>query len=473
MRHLDLRTRLLAGIGLVALLQVVVGAIVVSATRSQLIDQIDARLAVAQAPDRNDVGGGFDRSLDHHDTPDAGGNQPRPYERLGDTYTGELLTDGTLWTFFAPNSTGVELPAPSVDPDVAADATKAPVTVSAVEGSTSYRVSATLARSGDYFITAIPLDGVDATVARVTAVVAATVAAVVLVLVLVALWVLRLGIAPIKRMTATAGAIAAGDLSERVADTDERTEAGQLGAALNTMLGRIEESFDERVRAEERLRQFIADASHELRTPVATIRGYAELYRSGGLGERDDLDDAMRRTEQESLRMSRLIGDMLNLARLDQHPTLNARPVDVAALVADAGRDAQATQPDRTIDVDVSDTPLMVRGDEDLLRQVLANLVGNALVHTDHSDPVHLSARRVDGIVRVQVRDEGPGMTPEVASRITERFYRADVSRSRNRGGSGLGLAIADAAVIAHDGRLRVESAPGVGTTFTIELPAG
>lgn len=466
MRRLDLRTRLLAGIGLIAVLQIVVALIVIASTRNQLVDQIDARLAVAQSPERDAPNGG--RRAPPPNINEPGGDN----ERLGDTYAGELLTDGTLVTFFAPNTTGEDLPAPAVDAVLADAAVSEPITVDAVEGDTQYRMSATQVPTGEFFITAIPLDAVDSTVARVTTVVATTAAAIIVGLGLVALWVLRLGIAPIKRMTATAGAIAAGDLSERVTDTDERTEAGQLGAALNTMLGRIEASFDERVRAEEKLRQFIADASHELRTPVATIRGYAELYRSGGLPSGDDLDDAMRRTEQESLRMSRLIGDMLNLARLDQHPVLTTKPVDMATLVADAAADAQATHPDRPIRLDIAAKPAMVVGDEDLLRQVLANLVGNALVHTDPGVTIELSLHDLTDSICVEVSDEGPGMSPEVAAKVTERFYRADESRSRHRGGSGLGLAIADAAIIAHNGALSVKSMPGAGTTLRIELPA-
>ena len=463
MRRLDLRTRLLAGIGLVVVLQLVIAFIVVSATSDHLIGQIDERLAVAQSPDRGDR---FEPPLAPPTVDPLNGP-----ERLGDTFEGVLLANGTLITFFAPNNLGVELSPPSVDTAVAAAAANGPITVDAVDGDVRYRMATFAAASGDYFISAIPLDAVDETVSQLRNVVGATALAVSVVSLLVAIWVLRLGIDPIKRMTTTAGIIAAGDLSERVVDTDPRTEAGQLGAALNTMMGRIEESFDEQVKAEDRLRQFIADASHELRTPVATIRGYAELYHSGGLSEQDDLDDAMRRTEQESRRMSRLISDMLNLARLDQRPTLTSGSVDMAAIVEDAARDAQATQPNRPITVDTERESLEVVGNEDLLRQVLGNIVGNAIVHTDPDAAIRISAKRRDGAIVVEVSDDGPGMAPEVASRITERFFRADVSRSRHRGGSGLGLSIVDAAINAHDGTLTVESDLGVGTTFRIELP--
>lgn len=460
MRRLDLRTRLVAGIALVVAVQVVVAVIVVSTTSDHLIGQIDDRLAVSQSPDR----------LERPPAPPEADPLRGP-ERLGDTYEGILLADGTLVTVFAPNTSGEDLAAPVVDAATAAEAAVSPVSVDGADGDVRYRLAAAAAADGAYFITAIPLDGVDATVSRLITVVGVTAGAISLILVLVAMWVLRLGIAPIKRMTATAGAIAAGDLSERVSDTDPRTEAGALGAALNTMMATIEGSFAERLDAEERLRRFIADASHELRTPVTTIRGYAELYEGGGLGNPDDLDDAMRRTGQESQRMSRLIDDMLNLARLDQHPTLSRTVVDMGVLVQDAGRDAQATQPERPIQVRVDSQPLEVMGDEDLLRQVLGNIVGNAIVHTDADDAIRLRATRQGGMVVVEVSDDGPGMEPEVAERITERFFRADVSRSRNRGGSGLGLSIVDAGIRVHGGTLHIESAPGAGTTYRVGLP--
>ncbi|MCP5029259.1 MAG: HAMP domain-containing histidine kinase [Actinomycetia bacterium] len=465
MKRLDLRTRLLSSVGLVVILQIVVAFAVISVTRNHLVDQIDDRLAVAGSPERVP-----DTDPPRHDSRGEANDRSQP-ERLGDTYEGVLTADGSLFTYFAPNTTGTELPPPEIDLDRAESSRGRPITVAATDGELHYRLTARREAHGDFTITAIPLDGVHATMSRLVAVVALTAATVSLALALVTWWVLRLGIAPIKRMTTTAEAIAAGDLSERIGDVDQSTEAGQLGDALNTMLSRIETSFDERTRAEGRLRQFIADASHELRTPVATIRGYAELYRAGGLGDRAELDDAMRRTEQESQRMSRLIADMLNLAKLDHDPALTTHPVDLTTLTRDTATDAQATYPERTVTTTFPDGPLIVEGDEDLLRQALTNVVGNAVVHTDATATVNVVLSRKGTLAVIEVVDNGDGMTSDVVARTTERFYRADPSRSRHKGGSGLGLAIVDTVISAHHGTLHIYSRPGSGTTVTITLP--
>jgi two-component system OmpR family sensor kinase len=329
-------------------------------------------------------------------------------------------------------------------------------------------------RAGDdeLHVTALPLTDVDNTISRLITVEVVATLLIVAVLAAVTWWVIRLGIRPIKRMTRTATAIAAGerDLSQRVPTMAPSTEAGQLGLALNHMLETLETAFAERTESQERLRRFVADASHELRTPVTTIRGYAELYRMGGLAAPGELDEAMRRTEQEAVRMARLVDDLLALAKFDEGRPLDRRPIDLTALVADAARDARAVDPERLITTEL-DGPIVVLGDEDRLRQVLANVVGNALVHTPPGAPIELATTTADGGARVRVTDHGPGMAPEVAARVTERFYRADRARARDRGGSGLGLAIADAAVIAHGGTITVDSVLGVGTTVTVMLP--
>jgi two-component system OmpR family sensor kinase len=270
-------------------------------------------------------------------------------------------------------------------------------------------------------------------------------------------------------MTATAGAIAAGDLSQRVAESTPGTEAGDLGVALNQMLGRIEEAFDQRAASEGRLRQFVADASHELRTPVATIRGYAELYRTGALDERGPLDDAMRRTEEEALRMGTLVDDLLHLARLDQGRPIERSPVELGQLVEDAARDARAVEPDREI-VATVDEPVTVLGDGPRLHQVVANLLANARVHAPGA-PIEVRVHQDEDGAVVEVRDEGPGMAPADAARAFERFYRADASRSRHQCGSGLGLSIVEATVRAHGGRVAITSEEGAGTTVLLHLP--
>jgi two-component system OmpR family sensor kinase len=327
------------------------------------------------------------------------------------------------------------------------------------------------ANDGEVFVAIRPLADYDDTVDRLVFAVVGGTFVILGVLGLVGFWVVHLGIRPVDRMTETATAIAAGDLSARVPDAKPGTEAGRLGLALNTMLQRIEEAFAERARSEQRLRQFVADASHELRTPVATIRGYAELYRIGGLAGAGELDDAMRRTEQESVRMSRLVDDLLDLARLDEGRPLERRPVDMGALLEDAASDARAVDPTRTVTV-AHDPGLVVQGDEDRLRQVLGNVMTNALVHTPAGTPIDAEARTDGEAVVIAITDHGEGMPPDVAERVTERFFRADPSRSRAGGGSGLGLAIVAAVVGAHGGSVRVDSEVGTGTTVRVTLPA-
>jgi two-component system OmpR family sensor kinase len=339
------------------------------------------------------------------------------------------------------------------------------------DGGARYRVLAQRPVDGDgVLVVATQREDVDAAIARLVRVEVAATAAIVAILGLVTWWVLRLGVRPIKQMTHTASGIAAGDLSQRVPEGVSGTEAAELGTALNQMLGRIEEAFEEKARSEERLRRFVGDASHELRTPVTTIRGYAELYRTGGLAG-DELDEAMRRTEQEATRMGALVDDLLLLARLDQGRPLEREPVALGLLAEDAVRDARAVDPERPIVANVT-RDVSVLGDDGRLRQVLANLVRNAMVHTPAATPIAITVDRVDRRAVLEVRDEGPGMNAEVASKAFERFYRADPSRVRSSGGTGLGLAIVQAIVTAHDGTVALETEPGRGTTAHIELPA-
>jgi two-component system OmpR family sensor kinase len=289
-------------------------------------------------------------------------------------------------------------------------------------------------------------------------------------LALVSAWVVRLGLRPLGEIGETAEAIAAGDLSRRVERAEPDTEVGRLGMALNAMLGQIEDAFSRRAASEERLRRFVADASHELRTPLTSIRGYAELFRQGASERPEDLANAMRRIEEEATRMGVLVEDLLLLARLDQGRPLEQVPVDLLRLAADAVADARAVSPERTITL-TGDDPVVVTGDEARLRQVAANLLANAAVHTPPGTPVHVRVMAEDGRARLDVRDEGPGLPPGVGDQVFERFFRADAARSRATGGSGLGLSIVAAVAEAHGGRARLESAPGPGAWFVVELP--
>ncbi len=297
--------------------------------------------------------------------------------------------------------------------------------------------------------------------------------------------VVRNSLRPLTTVERTAQAIAAGDLSQRVPDGDGRTEVGRLALAINGMLARIESAFraqqasEEQARAsEERMRRFVADASHELRTPLTSIRGFAELYRQGAAGSPAETARLMQRIESEGARMGGLVEDLLQLARLDMQRPLSLTPVDLAEIAGDAVHDARVMQPDRPITLHVDDSLTevpVVLGDEARLRQVVGNLVTNALVHTPRTAPVEVrigedTSAGGDRVV-VQVADEGPGMAPEDAARVFERFYRADASRSRAAGGTGLGLSIVAALVAAHGGDVSLGTAPGRGATFTVRLP--
>jgi two-component system OmpR family sensor kinase len=285
-----------------------------------------------------------------------------------------------------------------------------------------------------------------------------------------AYWLTRRELKPLEQMAEKSRAIAAGDLSQRVEPADERTEIGQLGDALNSMLAEIERAFAERLATEERLRQFVADASHELRTPVTSIRGYAELFRRGGGDRPADLANLLRRIEREGERMGELVEELLLLARLDQGLQLERKRVDMSALVAAAADAARAADPRRLLQVD-SQSPLFVLGSESRLRQVVDNLLTNARVHTPAGTPIHLRLAAENAKVVLEVADEGPGVPAEDADRIFERFYRTDRSRTRNQGGTGLGLAIVRSLVEGHGGTVGYRPRAGGGSVFRVVLP--
>lgn len=281
---------------------------------------------------------------------------------------------------------------------------------------------------------------------------------------------IRSGLRPLEEISGTARAIGAGDLSRRVVRAEPRTEVGRLGQALNDMLGQIETAFREREASEERLRRFIADASHELRTPVATVRGYAELFRRGAAERPDDLAKTMARIEAEAERMGALVDELLLLARIDQGRPLEREPVDLARIAAEAVAGTRAVEPGRPIGLEASDVAVVL-GDAMRLRQVLDNLLANVRRHTPAGAPATVRIGVADGQVEIAVTDHGPGLTEDQCARVFERFYRTDHSRSREHGGAGLGLSIVAAVAEAHDGTVGVTSVPGEGTTFVIRLP--
>lgn len=346
-----------------------------------------------------------------------------------------------------------------------------PFRVGSTGGGAGYRVVSVDLGAAGVVVQAASLEQIDATVrGQVKVVGGATILG--LGLLGVALWYLiRRGLRPINDMIATAGAIGEGDLSRRVV-CGENTEADQLARALNAMLENLEGAFAERTAADRRLRRFVSDASHELRTPLASIRGYADLYLTGAATDDHAVAKAMTRISSESGRMGAIVDDLLLLARLDQGRAIDRQPVPIDRLVADAADDAKAVEPDRPVSVSVDgEGPFVVLGDEHKLRQAVGNLLANVRMHTSAGTPVIVGVVRQGEDIRLWVADQGTGMDADAASHVFDRFYRADPARSRAAGGTGLGLSIVASVVAAHGGSVAVDSAPGLGTTFTLLLP--
>ncbi|MFI6254064.1 sensor histidine kinase [Streptomyces sp. NPDC051016] len=348
----------------------------------------------------------------------------------------------------------------------------------------STRLARTTGRRAVSVVVATSLGKADATADRLWTISLGVAAALLAVLAVVGRFAVRSGFRPLARIEETATAIAAGDLSHRVPDlADPRTEVGRLGGVINDMLGQIEAAFDARSRSEARMRRFVADASHELRTPLVGIKGSTDLYRMGALSGPGDIDRTMTRIAGEAERLARLVEDLLKLARLDEsqagHPTgtgLRLAPTDLRTLAVDALHDVRALDPTRPVDLTgPGGGPLgsaAALADEAALRQVVSNLVGNAVTHTPAGSPIRIGVGTTDGHAVLEVADQGPGMTEEQAERAFERFYRADSSRSRSSGaGAGLGLSIVRSLVTAHHGRVELTTRPGRGTTFRVLLP--
>ena len=376
------------------------------------------------------------------------------------------------------NPTGVRLH-PDV-PRLALDDSRVrggqPFTVPSVDGAMEWRfVAGTVGRNEATFAVGVPLRSVKQTVTRLLVTTGALSALVLAGSALLGWYAVRRAFRPLTQIEDTAAAIAGGDLTRRIPVRAADDEVTSLSRSLNAMLAQIEASFAVREASEDRMRQFVADASHELRTPLATVRGYAELHRQGAISSPEDTRAAMERIESESGRMSGLVEDLLTLARLDEQPTASMGDVDLTVLAADATADARVRAPERRITMTglsgpVSATP--VWGSESRLRQVVTNLVANAIRHTPdgRASELAVGVDGADGVI--EVRDHGDGIPSGTAHRVFERFYRADPSRGRSAGGgNGLGLAIVAAIVAAHHGRVGVHETPGGGATFVVRIP--
>ncbi|MGI8777343.1 MAG: sensor histidine kinase, partial [Acidimicrobiales bacterium] len=454
---MSLRSRLLLVVlGLVAVGLAATDFVTFRALRSFLVDRVDQQLVAARDP----VVAAF-----------TGTRRGQPES------ADALIPSGSYAAIVDVNGTIVEARrdlSVSVLPNLKNSnlARNASFTVDGTRQSWKYRVLITpLTTNGDHLLIAIPLREVTQTLHRLLFIEALASGLIVMLVGGAALVLVRAGLRPLEDIGDVAGAIAEGDLSQRVPRAEGRTEVGRLGLSLNAMLGQIQAAFEARQASEARLRRFVADASHELRTPLTSIRGYAELFRRGAAERPADLEKAMRRIEEESARMGLLVDDLLLLARLDQGRPLERSPVDLVRVAADAVDDARAAAPERAISLDAP-AGVVIEGDELRLRQVAANLVANACQHTPVEAPVVVRVARGAGGAVLEVVDGGPGLDAEAAQKVFERFYRADPSRARAGGGSGLGLSIVAAIAEAHGGRATVEAAPGAGACFRVTLPA-
>ena len=456
---------LLLSVALVVLVTSLAGT---AALRSYLVDRIDDELVeVIQAPPQDDRG------------PGRGGG------RTGDRRDVAVIVlvydaSGALLTGYStgPDEGGPELSDPTALP-------AEPTDVPDVDGGEDWRALAVPIAGGGTYVAAVPLNGVDDTVSRLLVINGAVGVTALAGVGLLAAWAVRRSLRPLRDVERTAEAIAAGDLSVRVPPADPRTEVGSLAASFNVMVDRFESAYSAQQRSEVearasegRMRRFVADASHELRTPLTSIRGFAELFRQGAARDPAQLAQLLRRIEDEASRMGLLVEDLLLLARLDQARPLRSEPVDLLTVAADvvhAATTVHASTHEVHLDADTGQGLPVVVGDDARLHQVATNLVGNAVAHTPAGTRVDVRVQRRDGDVLLEVRDDGPGMAPEVAARVFERFYRADSSRTRAgtvTNGSGLGLSIVAAIVAAHGGAVDVESSPGHGSRFVVRLPA-
>ncbi|SNT21059.1 two-component system, OmpR family, sensor kinase [Streptosporangium subroseum] len=468
---MSLKTRLvLSSIALLAMVSAVIATATTLLLNVFLVDQLDSR--VTSAAQRSTTAAG---------RPGTG-----PTADIGVAFLlfpgqaegtfGARVHHGAVRRAAILTGTGTVL---DVDaPPLVVHVTDVPITLT-LGGLGDYRLAAARAPDGDLLVTGLPAEGVQATLTRLVAVEAAVTLGGVALIALACTVAVRLAVRPLHRLASTAARISELPLANgdavRLArvpaiGTDTRTEVGQVGAALNRMLGHVEEAFAVRHESETRLRQFVADASHELRTPLASIAGYAELTARSGEIHGPQTTHALRRIRSEATRMTTLVEDLLLLARLDAGRPLEQLEVDLSPLVVDAVGDAYTVAPGHRWLISLPDEPALVIGDADRLHQVLTNLLANARTHTPPGTTVTTSIHVEPDRLTVRVRDDGPGIPQDVLPRVFSRFARGDDSRSRRAGGAGLGLAIVSAVAAAHDGRVEVTSVPG-DTIFALVLP--
>ena len=504
---MSLRTRLLIAIGLIALLALAIADLVTyKALESFLYQRVDQQLTSAHPI--------YERALDNNlgfrcvGSPDfsapgtsAGGSPPGngttpgvpttpdrgPSNAFGSvaaevrTTGGSVVSGMTCPAFVGGTGFTPVFSGPITGFQTAADGTQVVFfdTPSSPSEGPTMRVRASTVANGDILVLALPLSDTENTLNQLRLIELLVTAGAVIVALVGGYWLVRIGLRPLREMETAAESIAEGNLTERVPGENDTTEVGRLARTLNIMLTRIEGAFRARVASEERLREsdarlrrFVADASHELRTPIAAVSAYAELFGRGASEQKEDLERLMVGIQTETGRMEHLVADLLLLARLDEGRPMEMHPVDLVALCAEAVQTSVTVGPAWPVSF-TAPRPIEVTGDALSLRQVVDNLLGNVRAHTPEGTVTQVSVEPAgDGAVLV-VADDGPGMDPDQVAHVFERFYRSDPSRSRLHGGAGLGLSIVSAIVAAHGGTVTAASAPGRGTNFTVHVPGG
>ncbi|MEP7332601.1 MAG: HAMP domain-containing sensor histidine kinase [Terracoccus sp.] len=488
-----LRAKLVASmLALFTVLSLGTGAFTVVALSRQLTNQVDDQLRTSLAQLKNSDRGSrpldFSGDADGSDGPRGPGDEGLLAFFPASATTDFIGPKGAATSSTADTRSRVSLGSAQLQQIQSAGVATEPTTVH-IEGLGAYRVvssyqplfnQVTKVQTNGALVIGLPVDQQQRTVQRMVVIALTTAAAGILLVFLVGSWIVRRNLEPLRRVAGTAtkvsrmpldsGQVA---LAERVApaDTDTRTEVGQVGAAFNEMLDHVDSALNARHQSEQRVRQFVADASHELRTPLASIKGYAELSKREPDPVPSSVTHAMGRIESEANRMSSLVEDLLLLARLDAGRPLDDGTVDLSMLVINAVSDAHAAAPDHRWGLDLPPEPVEVRGDDARLHQIVANLLANARTHTPKHTTVTTSVRHEGDSVRIAVHDNGPGVPIALQGNVFERFARGDDARNRNGGSTGLGLSIVAAVVKAHGGRVELESAPG-DTTFSVLLPA-
>jgi two-component system OmpR family sensor kinase len=499
----SLRLRLLLAVGAIAIVALVVADVATySALRTSLYNQVDQELAAHPQIDFHvDTTTGLVQCPTPHSSfggttveggPGPGpGSAPGGVDRsgfaniFGISYAsvvnqkGSVVDDLECPAYVGKSAYRPQLPAPITGFRTQPDGSQVVyfTTSSITSGGPSFRVRAVKGQAGQVAVQAVPLVDQTSTLHTLLLTELAVTAGALVLALAGGWWLVRLGLRPLEDVERTADSIAAGDLDQRVPGADQATEVGRLARALNVMLERIQAAFSARVASESRLReneqhlrQFVADASHELRTPIAAVSAYAELFERGGSQHSDDLPRIVSGIRTETARMDRLVNDLLTLTRLDEGVPMEMAPVELVALASEAVRTAAAVGPQWPVQFWAA-RPIEVIGDKDRLRQVLDNLLANVRAHTPPGTTATVHVDQIGDQAQIEVRDTGPGMRDEDARRVFERFYRADPARARTGGGSGLGLSIVSAIVAAHGGTVSAASTPGEGLVVTVLIP--